>query len=325
MAGLQSAPDAQLDGNLTLEIARITERAAIAAARWRGKGDEMQADQAAVEAMHAALNALDIAGTVVMGEGRGAPLLGFEDAVGSGRGPQIDVAVDPLEGVTGCAKNLADSLSVMAFAERDGLMKVPDCYMEKLAIGPGYPEGVIDLDRSPADNIQALAQAKGVAPTDIVACVLDRPRHAGLIAQLRELGVAIKLLSDGDIAAVIHAADSDGTGIDIYMGSGGAQEGVLAAVAMRCIGGQMQGRLMLDTPERKARARELGIADPEAKYWAGELARGDVLFAATGVTDGSLLRGVKLAPHKVVTSSVVMRSWTHTTRWITAEHRESDR
>src|SRR5690606_34278058 len=220
-------------------------------AGWRGKGDEMEADQAAVTAMHNALNDIEIEGQVVIGEGRGAPLLALGEAVGKGHGPQIDVAVDPLEGVTGCAKNLADSLSVMAFSERGGLLRVPDAYMEKIAIGPGYPHGIVDLDKSPAENITALAQAKGVAVSDIVACLLDRPRHAGLIAQLRELGVAVKLLPDGDIAAVIHAANSDDTGIDIYLGSGGAPEGVLAAAAIRCMGGQMQGRLILDTADKK--------------------------------------------------------------------------
>lgn len=310
-----------VDRNLTLEIARITERAAIAAAGWRGKGDEMEADQAAVIAMRDALTTIAIAGEVVIGEGRDAPLLATGEAVGRGKGPEIDVAVDPLEGVTGCAKNLADSLSVMAFSERGGLLRVPNAYMEKIAIGPGYPEGVVDLDKSPAENISALAEAKGVAVTDIVACLLDRPRHATLIAQLRELGVAIKLLPDGDIAAVIHAANSDDTGIDIYLGSGGAPEGVLAAAAMRCMGGQMQGRLILDTADKKAQARELGLGDPDIKLSAHDMVRGDVLFAATGVTDGSLLRGVKLLPRKIVTSSVVMRSWSHTIRWITAEHK----
>lgn len=318
---MAQTPETAVDRNLTLEIARITERAAIAAAGWRGKGDEMEADQAAVAAMHAALNGTEIAGRIVIGEGRDAPLLALGEAVGKGRGPEIDVAVDPLEGVTGCAKNLADSLSVMAFSERGGLLRVPDVYMEKIAIGAGYPRGIVDLDKTPAENIAALAEVKGVAVTDIVACLLDRPRHARLIAQLRELGVAVKLLPDGDIAAVIHAANSDDTGIDIYLGSGGAPEGVLAAAAIRCMGGQMQGRLILDTPDKKAAARELGIEDPDARLSAEDMVRGDVLFAATGVTDGSLLRGVKLLPRRVVTSSVVMRSWSHSVRWITAEHR----
>lgn len=313
--------DTAVDRNLTLEIARITERAAIAAAGWRGKGDEMAADQAAVCAMHEALEAISISGEIVIGEGRGAELLALGHSVGQGGGPEIDVAVDPLEGVTGCAKNLADSLSVMAFSERGGLLHVPDAYMEKIAIGPGYPLGIVDLDKTPVENVTALAQAKGVAVTDIVACLLDRPRHAGLIAQLREIGVAVKLLPDGDIAAIIHAASSDDTGIDIYLGSGGAPEGVLAAAAIRCMGGQMQGRLILDTPDKRTAARDLGIAEPDAKFSADDMVRGDVLFAATGVTDGSLLRGVKLLPRKIVTSSVVMRSWSSTIRWITAEHR----
>ncbi|WP_196258486.1 class II fructose-bisphosphatase [Pelagibacterium limicola] len=308
------------DRNLTLEIVRITEQAAIAAAGWRGKGDEMRADQAAVAAMHEALDAVHFDGRVVIGEGHGAPMLALEQTLGTGTGPAIDVAVDPLEGVTGCAKNLADSLSVLAFAERGGLMHVPDAYMEKVAIGPGYPKGVVDLDKSATENIKSLAEAKGVAVTDIVTCVLDRPRHAPLIAELREIGVAIKLLPDGDIAAVIHAANSDDTGIDIYLGSGGAPEGVLAAAAMRCIGGQMQGRLILDTPDKRLAATELGITDHDRKYAAEDLAHGDVLFAATGVTDGSLLRGVRFGQKKIITASVVMRSWSRTVRWITAEH-----
>ncbi len=311
---------AAVDKNLTLEIVRITEQAGIAAAGWRGKGDEMRADQAAVAAMQDALDAVSIDGRIVIGEGPDAPMLGLEQKVGSGHGPAIDVAVDPLEGVTGCAKNLADSLSVLAFARRGGLLRVPDVYMDKIAIGPGYPEGTVDLDKSATDNVRSLAEAKGVPVTDMVACVLDRPRHAALIAELRELGVAIKLLPDGDIAAVIHAANSDDTGIDIYLGSGGAQEGVLAAVAMRCIGGQMQGRLILDTPDKRQAAKDMGLLDPARKFSAEEMAHGDVLFAATGVTDGSLLRGVRLGQRKVVTSSVVMRSWSRTVRWITAEH-----
>lgn len=317
---MATATDALVDRNLTLQIARITEQAAIAAAGWRGKGDEMRADQAAVEAMHAALAGVEIEGRVVIGEPRGSGLLALDQTIGTGEGPSIDIAVDPLEGVTGCAKNLPDSLSVLAFAERGGLLHVPDAYMEKIAIGPGYPQGVVDLDRTATENVIALAKAKGVPVTEIVTCVLDRPRHAGLIAELREIGVAVKLLPDGDIAAVIHAANSDDTGIDIYLGSGGAPEGVLAAAAMRCMGGQMQGRLILDTPDKRLVAKEIGITDPGKKYLAEDMAHGDVLFAATGVTDGSLLNGVKVLPHKIVTSSVVMRSWSRTIRWIKAEH-----
>lgn len=317
---MATATDALVDRNLTLQIARITEHAAIAAAGWRGKGDEMRADQAAVEAMHAALDGIEIEGRVVIGEPRGSGLLALDQTIGSGQGPSIDIAVDPLEGVTGCAKNLPDSLSVLAFAERGGLLHVPDAYMEKIAIGPGYPQGVVDLDKTASENVAALAKAKGVPVTEIVACVLDRPRHASLIAELREIGVAVKLLPDGDIAAVIHASNSDDTGIDIYLGSGGAPEGVLAAVAMRCMGGQMQGRLILDTPDKRIAAKEIGITDFAAKYSADDMAHGDVLFAATGVTDGSLLNGVRVLPRRIVTSSVVMRSWSRTIRWIKAEH-----
>lgn len=309
-----------LDRSLTLEIVRITERAAIGAAFWRGKGDEMQADRAAVEAMRDELSHIAIAGTVVIGEGNGAEMLGTGDATGTGKGPKVDVAVDPLEGVTGCAKNQPDSLSVLAIAERGGLLEVPDCYMEKIAIGAGYPEGLIDLDRTATENVTALAEAKGVPVTDIVTCLLDRPRHQPLIAELRALGVAVKLLPDGDIAAVIHAANSDDTGIDIYLGSGGAPEGILAAAAMRCMGGQMQGRLILDTPDKKTRARALGLGDAGRIFATDEMAKGDVLFAATGVTDGSLLDGVRFRNETLVTSSVVMRSSSQTVRWIRAEH-----
>lgn len=318
-AGSEHMPVA-VDKNLTLEIVRITEQAALAAAGWRGKGDEMRADRAAVSAMQEALEVVHFDGRVVIGEGADAPMLALGQKVGIGEGAEVDVAVDPLEGVTGCAKNLADSLSVLAFAERGALLHVPDAYMEKIAIGPGYPQGTVDLDKSATENVKALADAKGVPVTDIVTCLLDRPRHAALIAELREIGVAVKLLPDGDIAAVIHAATSDDTGIDIYLGSGGAPEGVLAAAAMRCIGGQMQGRLILDTPGKREAAKDLGIADPGAKYTAEDMARGDVLFAATGVTDGSLLRGVRIGQKKITTSSVVMRSWSRTVRWITAEH-----
>lgn len=318
-ASLHDTP-AVVDRSLTLEIVRITEQAAIAASAWRGRGDEMRADQAAVAAMQEALDAVNFDGRVVIGEGADAPMLALGQKVGTGEGAAIDVAVDPLEGVTGCAKNLADALSVLAFAERGALLEVPDAYMEKIAIGPGYPKGIVDLEKSATENVRSLADAKGVPLTDIVTCLLDRPRHAALIAELREIGVAVKLLPDGDIAAVIHAATSDDTGIDIYLGSGGAQEGVLAAAAMRCIGGQMQGRLILDTADKRAAAKAIGIEDPGRKYAAEDMAQGDVLFAATGVTDGGLLAGVRIGQRKITTSSVVMRSWSRTVRWITAEH-----
>lgn len=248
-------------------------------------------------------------------------MLFIGEEVGAGDGPQVDIAVDPLEGTTLCAKNQPDSICVLAMAERGGLLNAPDVYMHKIAIGAGYPEGVVDLDMTPMDNVRSLARAKGVPVHEITACVLDRPRHAMLIDDLRTAGVAIKLISDGDIAGIIHAVNTDDTGIDIYLGSGGAPEGVLAAAALRCIGGQMQGRLILDSEDKRARARKMGITEPNLKYRTEDLASGDVLFAATGVTDGSLLSGVRYRRNSVRTSTVVMRSWSQTVRWISAEHR----
>ena len=313
---------ARLARAMTLELVRVTERAAIAAAGWRGKGDEKAADAAAVEATRTELLNLAIEGRIVIGEGERdeAPMLYIGEAVGSGDGPPVDIAVDPLEGTTLCAKNQPDSICVLAMAERGGLLNAPDVYMTKIAIGPGYPAGLVDLDQSAMDNVRALAGAKGVPVNEITACVLDRPRHAALIEDLRAAGVAVKLISDGDIAGIIHATNTDDSGIDIYLGSGGAPEGVLAAAALRCIGGQMQGRLILDTQEKRDRALRMGITDPNRKYAANELASGDVLFAATGVTDGSLLNGVKISRTHVTTSTIVMRSWSQTVRWVTARH-----
>jgi fructose-1,6-bisphosphatase II / sedoheptulose-1,7-bisphosphatase len=313
---------ASLDRSLVLELVRVTERAAIAAAGWRGKGDEKAADHAAVEAMRAELSRVHINGRIVIGEGERdeAPMLFIGEEVGAGDGPDVDIAVDPLEGTTLCAKNQPDSICVLAMAERGGLLNAPDVYMQKIAIGAGYAPGVVDLDMSARENIASLAKAKGVPVSEITVCMLDRPRHAGLLDDLRSSGCAIKLISDGDIAGIIHAVNTEDTGIDIYLGSGGAPEGVLAAAALRCIGGQMQGRLMLDTDEKKERARRMGIDDPHRKYATNELASGDVLFAATGVTDGSLLKGVSLRKNSLRTSTVVMRSWSQTVRWITAEH-----
>jgi fructose-1,6-bisphosphatase II / sedoheptulose-1,7-bisphosphatase len=320
-----ASPDAAspaLHRSLTLELVRVTERAAIAAADWRGKGDEKAADHAAVEAMRTEMSNVGIEGRIVIGEGERdeAPMLFIGEAVGSGKGPQVDIAVDPLEGTTLCAKNQPDSICVLAMAERGGLLNAPDVYMQKIAIGAGYAEGTVDLDMSPRENIASLAKAKGVAVNEITAVMLDRPRHAGLLEELRSTGCAIKLISDGDIAGIIHAVNTEETGIDIYIGSGGAPEGVLAAAALRCIGGQMQGRLMLDNDEKRERARRMGISDPTRKYRTDELASGDVLFAATGVTDGFLLDGVRFRKNDVRTSTVVMRSWSRTVRWITAEH-----
>jgi fructose-1,6-bisphosphatase II / sedoheptulose-1,7-bisphosphatase len=303
---------------LTIEIARVTEAAAIAAATLRGRGNEKQADQLAVDAMRTALNGIDMDGMVVIGEGERdeAPMLYIGEKVGTGKGPRIDIALDPLEGTTLCAKAMADSLAVIAMAEGGGLLHAPDSYMSKIAIGPGYPEGVVDLDADPADNIRALAKAKGVSPDQITACILDRPRHAELIAKVRDAGAGIRLITDGDVAGVIHTTDPASTGIDIYMGIGGAPEGVLAAAALRCIGGQMQGRLVFNKPEDRDRARKMGVKDPDAKFSMNEMASGDVMFAATGVTDGSMLSGVKFGPGHITTDTVVMRSATGTVRWI---------
>jgi fructose-1,6-bisphosphatase II / sedoheptulose-1,7-bisphosphatase len=311
-----------IDRSLTLEIVRVTERAAVAAAEWRGKGDEKAADAAAVEAMRAEMSNVHIEGRIVIGEGERdeAPMLFIGENVGAGDGPAVDIAVDPLEGTTLCAKNQPDSICVMAMAERGGLLNAPDVYMQKIAVGPGYPVGTVDLDMSPGESVKSLARAKGVPVSEIVACVLDRPRHAALIEELRSSGVSLKLISDGDIAGVIHATDTEETGIDIYMGSGGAPEGVLAAAALRCVGGFMQGRLILDTDEKRERARRMGIENPNRKYLVEEMASGDVLFAATGVTNGSMLDGVRLNKDSVTTSTVVMRSWSQTVRWIRARH-----
>ncbi|HEY9013339.1 MAG TPA: class II fructose-bisphosphatase [Devosia sp.] len=315
---------AALDRSLVLELVRVTERAAIGAASWRGKGDEKAADHAAVEAMRAELSNVHIAGRIVIGEGERdeAPMLWIGEEVGAGgEGTPVDIAVDPLEGTTLCAKNQPDAICVLAMAERGGLLNAPDVYMQKIAIGAGYAPGTVDIDASARDNITSLAQAKGVPISEITVCMLDRPRHAGLLEELRSTGCAIKLISDGDIAGIIHAVNTEETGIDIYLGSGGAPEGVLAAAALRCIGGQMQGRLMLDTDEKRERAYRMGIDDPHRKYATEDLASGDVLFAATGVTDGTLLKGVTLKKNAVRTSTVVMRSWSQTVRWITADHR----
>jgi len=306
-------------------MVRVTEAAAIGAARLIGRGDEKAADAAAVEAMRAAFNELYMDGTVVIGEGERdeAPMLYIGEKVGSapGTGPRIDIALDPLEGTTITAKAGPDALAVLAVAEEGGLLNAPDVYMEKLAVGPGYPEGVIDLDRTVAENVQAVAQAKGVEPSDIVVCVLARARHEGIIAQLRALGCGVRLIPDGDVAGVIAVTNED-TGIDMYMGTGGAPEGVLAAAALRCVGGQFKGRLLFRNEDEKARARKWGITDLNKIYDLADLAKGDCIFAATGVTDGSLLDGVKFRKNGIMTTdSVVMRASSGTVRWVKGEHR----
>lgn len=311
-----------LDRVLVLEMVRVTEAAAIAASTLTGRGDEKAADAAAVEAMRAALNELDMDGTVVIGEGERdeAPMLFIGEKVGTGNGPAIDIALDPLEGTTICAKSGPNSLAVLAIAEAGGLLNAPDVYMDKLAVGPGLPPGVIDLDRTPTENVQAIAAAKGVQPRDIIACVLDRPRHEALIAELRAIGCGVVLIGDGDVAGVIATSDPDTT-IDVYMGSGGAPEGVLACAALRCVGGQFKGRLLFRNDDERARARKWGIEDLDHQYDLKELAKGDCIFAATGVTDGSLLEGVRRLGGKMTTESVVMRASSGTVRWVKGEHR----
>jgi fructose-1,6-bisphosphatase II / sedoheptulose-1,7-bisphosphatase len=313
-----------LDRVLVLEMVRVTEAAAIAASKLIGRGNEKAADHAAVEAMREALNQLDYDGTVVIGEGERdeAPMLFIGEKVGraQGTGPKIDIALDPLEGTTITAKAGPNALAVLAISEEGGLLNAPDVYMDKLAVGPGYPQGIIDLARSPSENIRAVASAKGVDPSELIVCVLDRPRHADLIAELRSLGCGIQLIPDGDVAGVIAVTNPDTT-IDVYMGSGGAPEGVLAAAALRCVGGQFQGRLLFRNNDERARAAKWGVEDLNRIYQLEDLAKGDVIFAATGVTDGSLLEGVKRRKNFMTTESVVMRASSGTVRWVKGEHR----
>jgi fructose-1,6-bisphosphatase II / sedoheptulose-1,7-bisphosphatase len=313
-----------LDRVLVLEMVRVTEAAAIAASKLIGRGDEKAADAAAVEAMRTALNELPMDGRVVIGEGERAeaPMLYIGEEVGSakGSGPKIDIALDPLEGTTITATGGPNSLAVLAIADQGCLLNAPDTYMEKIAIGPGYGEDVIDITRSPSDNVRALAKAKGVDASEITALVLDRERHANMIAELRALGCAVRLIPDGDVAGVIAVADPD-TGIDIYMGTGGAPEGVLAAAALRCVGGRMQGRLVFRNDDEIARARRWGIEDLDRVYKLEDMARGDCIFAATGVTDGTLLDGVHRRPACTTTESIVMRASTGTVRRVRTEHR----
>jgi fructose-1,6-bisphosphatase II / sedoheptulose-1,7-bisphosphatase len=316
--------DSWLDRVLVLEVARVTEAAAIAAARLRGRGNEKAADKAAVDAMRRELGRVSIQGTVVIGEGEmdEAPMLYIGEKVGNGTGPEVDIAVDPLEGTTICAKSMPNALAVLAISERGGLLHAPDMYMNKIAIGPGYPEGVVELDASHADNLNALAKAKGVPISEITACILDRPRHATLIKAVRDAGAAVQLIPDGDIAGVIWTTDPAETGIDIYMGSGGAPEGVLAAAALRCIGGQIQGRLMPSNDAEIERATKMGITNIKRKYTMADLASPDVIFSATGVTDGSLLDGVTFRGDFAETETVVMRSKTGTVRRIKTSFRD---
>jgi len=314
-----------LDRVLVLEMVRVTEAAAIAASYLIGRGDEKAADHAAVEAMRKAFDELYMDGTVVIGEGERdeAPMLFIGEKVGGapGTGPKIDIALDPLEGTTITAKAGPNSMAVLAAAEEGGLLNAPDVYMDKLAVGPGYPDGIIDLRKTPTENVTAVAAAKGVKPADIIVCVLDRPRHEPLIAELRSIGCGVVLIGDGDVAGVIAVTDEDTT-IDMYMGSGGAPEGVLAAAALRCVGGQFNGRLLFRNEDERLRARKWGIEDLNKIYKLEDLAKGDCIFAATGVTSGSLLQGVKHRKGgRMTTESVVMRASSGTVRWIRGEHR----
>ncbi|PCH45639.1 MAG: fructose-bisphosphatase class II [Hyphomicrobiales bacterium] len=319
---IASKPQSEnLDRMLTMEMARVVEAAAVAAARERGQGDEKRADQVAVDAMRSELNNLPISGRIVIGEGERdeAPMLFIGEEVGYG-GPEVDIALDPLEGTTICAKNQPNSLAVIAIAKRGNLLYAPDVYMDKIAIGPGYPAGTINIDASTIENLEAVAKAKGCKVSEVSTCVMDRSRHAKLIAEIREAGAAIRLIGDGDVAGIIHTTEPEETGIDLYMGIGGAPEGVLAAAALRCTGGQMQGRLILDTEEKRIRAEKMGVTDPNKAYDMNEMAKGDVLFAACGVTDGNMLKGVRFGAGAIYTHTVVMRSSTGTIRWIEGRH-----
>lgn len=309
------------DRNLVLDAARVTEAAAIAAWRWCGRGDNVAADQAAVDAMRTALNRLDFRGRIVIGEGERdeAPMLYIGEEVGTGAGERVDIALDPLEGTSITAKGLPNALAVIAFAEDGKLLHAPDVYMDKIAVGGGLPPEVVDLDLSPAENLARVAEAKGRKVEDLMVCILDRPRHADLIKAVREAGAGINLIGDGDVYGVIATSQAN-SGIDVYMGSGGAPEGVLACAALRCIGGQFQGRLLFRNDEERTRAERTGIEDLDRKYDLMELAAGDVIFAATGVTDGNLLKGVAMSADGARTESLVMRSSTGTVRTIATVH-----
>ncbi len=316
-----TAIDTSMDRNLALELARVAEAAALSASLLVGRGDEKQADQVAVNAMRRALNTLDIEGTVVIGEGERdeAPMLYIGEKVGSGKGPKVDIALDPLEGTTLTAHGSPNALAVVAMAEAGGFLHAPDVYMEKIAVGGGLPDHVVDLNAPVAENLKNLARAKGAQLSDLQVCILDRPRHAELIARTRETGARIMLITDGDVSGVIATSQPD-SGVDMYIGTGGAPEGVLAAAALQCIGGQMQGRLVFRNDDEKSRAARAGIKDLSRVYGLADLAHGDVMFAATGVTNGAMLRGVRRYAGGATTHTVVMRAKTGTVRYIEAHH-----
>ena len=313
------------DRMLSLGLARVSEAAALASARLIGRGSEKAADQAAVDAMRTQLNQLEIQGVVVIGEGERdeAPMLYIGEGVGTGSGPEVDIALDPLEGTTLTAKDMPNALAVIAMGPRGTMLHAPDTYMEKLAIGPGLPEGVVSMDMSPSERVAAIAEAKGCSTEDITVCVLERPRHEDMIADIRTTGAAVRLITDGDVAAVIHCAEPD-TGIDMYMGAGGAPEGVLAAAALKCMGGQMLGRLRFRNDAEKERARKAGIEVLDRVYSKDEMVQGDVIFAATGVTDGSMLPGIKREPGWLTAETILMRSKTGSMRRMTYRHPVED-
>ncbi|SFL09982.1 class II fructose-bisphosphatase [Shimia haliotis] len=307
------------DRMLSLGLARVAEQAAIASAALIGNGDEKAADQAAVNAMREQLNLLDIAGVVVIGEGERdeAPMLFIGEEVGTGNGPGVDIALDPLEGTTLTAKDMPNALTVIAMGPRGSMLHAPDTYMDKLAIGPGYPENVVTLDMSPAERVAALAKAKGCDLSDITVCILERPRHEDMIAEVRGTGASIRLITDGDVAGVMHCAEAEETGIDMYMGRGGAPEGVLAAAALKCMGGQMWGRLVFRNDDERGRAAKTGITDLDRVYSRDEMVTQDVIFAATGVTGGSLLPRIKRSPGWIETETLLMRSKSGSVRRMT--------
>ena len=315
-------PDAPLqsDRNLAMELVRVTEAAAISASRWIGRGDKNSADGAAVDAMRRAFDSVAITGTVVIGEGEmdEAPMLYIGEKVGSG-GPEVDIAVDPLEGTSICARGMPNAIATLAVAEKGGFLHAPDIYMDKIAVGPGLPDGVVHIDASPKENLRNLAQAKKSAIEDLVVCTLDRDRHKDIIRACREAGARIMLIPDGDVAGVVACSQPE-AGVDMYIGWGGAPEGVLAAAALRCIGGQMQGRLIYEDDTQRERAKSMGISDPDRIFGVEDMARGDVMFSATGVTTGAMLRGVQRTASRAITHSIVMRSKTGTVRYIEGHH-----
>ncbi len=315
-----------LDRRLAIDLVSVTERAAVAAARWRGRGDEPAADEAAMQGAHRELMRSAVAGRIVIGEGSEGevPRLYDGEAVGAG-GIALDLAVNALEGTTLCAKNMAGSLSVLVFADPGSILAAPPVYMEKIAVGPFYPAGIVSLSASPGENIAALAKARGVAPSEITALILDRPRHSSLIEAVRAAGASVKLISDGDVAGIINTTNPRQSGVDIYMGSGGAAEGVLAAAALKCLGGQMEGRLVLDTDAKRKQAKALGIRDPSQIYGLDDMVRGDCMVAITAVTDGPLLNGVRLGRDAIETETLLMRAATRTLRRVISTHRDLDR